>query len=234
MQRVAPVRQRQLILVTHYSLSVCDRQTDGIAIYRFACVVDSKENKWLGSQQSWSKEGTVRHCILWSYHEETRELPGEGNNARNNARCTQAMKTTHGLDRQHRDVGQDSLWKSQSEWQKIEINWESTSIVWTTLGLRTAIYKEQNSSALQSSATLARDNTKQMPSNCASYSCVLFFTANQTKETQLVPCFSCRFRILQITDRVLEAMSDICAAQYNTPIVYAISLYQKIIAHWKR
>jgi len=29
------------------------------------------------------------------------ELPGERNNARNNARCTQARKTTHGLDRQH-------------------------------------------------------------------------------------------------------------------------------------
>ena len=46
----------------------------------------------MGSQQSWSKEGTVRHCqnkeasILWSHHEETRELPGERNNARNNAR----------------------------------------------------------------------------------------------------------------------------------------------------
>ena len=37
-------------------------------------------------------------------HEETRELPGERNNARNNARCTQAMKTTHGLDRQHQVV----------------------------------------------------------------------------------------------------------------------------------
>ena len=58
---------------------------------------------WVGV---WSKEGTVRHCqskeasILWSHHEETRELPGERNNARNNARCTQARKTTHGLDRQ--------------------------------------------------------------------------------------------------------------------------------------
>jgi len=64
----------------------------------------------VGSQQSWSKEGTVRHCqseeasILWSHHEEARELPGEINNARNNARCTQARKTTHGLDRQHQDV----------------------------------------------------------------------------------------------------------------------------------
>jgi len=34
----------------------------------------------------------------------TRELPGERDNARNNARCTQAWKTTHGLDGQHQDV----------------------------------------------------------------------------------------------------------------------------------
>ena len=31
-------------------------------------------------------------------------LPGERANARNNARCTQARKTTHGLDGQHQDV----------------------------------------------------------------------------------------------------------------------------------
>ena len=42
--------------------------------------------------------------ILWSHHEEARELPGQRNNARNNARCTQARKTTHGLDRQHQVV----------------------------------------------------------------------------------------------------------------------------------
>jgi len=42
--------------------------------------------------------------ILWSYHEKTRELPRERDNARNNARCTQARKTTHGLDGQHQDV----------------------------------------------------------------------------------------------------------------------------------
>ena len=64
----------------------------------------------MGSQQSWSKEGTVRHrqskeaSILWSHHEETRELPGERDNARSNARCTQARNTTHGLDGQHQDV----------------------------------------------------------------------------------------------------------------------------------
>jgi len=31
-------------------------------------------------------------------------LPGERDNARNNARCTQARKTTHGLDGQHQHV----------------------------------------------------------------------------------------------------------------------------------
>ena len=57
-----------------------------------------------------SKEGILRHCqskeasILWSYHEETRELPGERDNARNSARCTQARKATHGLDGQYQDV----------------------------------------------------------------------------------------------------------------------------------
>ena len=64
----------------------------------------------MGSLHSLSKDRTARHCqskeasILWSHHEETRELPGERDNARNNARCTQAMKTTHGLDGQHQDV----------------------------------------------------------------------------------------------------------------------------------
>jgi len=57
-----------------------------------------------------NKDGTVRHCqskeasISWSHHEETRELFGERDNASNNARCTQARKTTHGLNGQHQDV----------------------------------------------------------------------------------------------------------------------------------
>jgi len=42
--------------------------------------------------------------ILWSHNEETRELPGERDNARNNARCTQARKTTHSMDGQHQYV----------------------------------------------------------------------------------------------------------------------------------
>jgi len=36
--------------------------------------------------------------ILWSHNEETRELPGERDNARNNARCMKARKATHDLD----------------------------------------------------------------------------------------------------------------------------------------
>ena len=42
--------------------------------------------------------------------------------------------------------GQDSPWKSQSEWQRTGINGESTSMVWPTLGSRTP--KEQNRTEL--------------------------------------------------------------------------------------
>jgi len=47
--------------------------------------------------------------MLWSHHEETRELPGERDNARNNARCTQARKTMHGLGGQHQDMYRTAL-----------------------------------------------------------------------------------------------------------------------------
>ena len=65
-------------------------------------------NEWLLNKAG--VEGTVRHhqskeaSILWSHNEETREFPGERDTARNNARCTQARKATHGLDGQHQDV----------------------------------------------------------------------------------------------------------------------------------
>ena len=61
---------------------------------------------------------------LWSHHEETRELPGERDNARNDARCTQARKTTHGLDGQHQDVDRTPLGESfrmtedRDKWRK--------------------------------------------------------------------------------------------------------------------
>jgi len=75
-----------------------------------------KTNEWVLNKAGVKREllDTVKASILWSHHEETRELPVERNNARNNARCTQARKTTHGLDRQHQVVDR-TLWKSQLE-----------------------------------------------------------------------------------------------------------------------
>ena len=46
----------------------------------------------------------VKGLNYYGRSEETRELLGEKDNARNNAWCTQARKTTHGLDGQHQDV----------------------------------------------------------------------------------------------------------------------------------
>jgi len=56
----------------------------------------------VGSEQSWSKEGTVRHPKArkpaYYDHIVRKQGAGERDNARNNARCMQAKKTTHGLD----------------------------------------------------------------------------------------------------------------------------------------
>jgi len=62
-----------------------------------------KTNEWV-----LNKAGVMRELLdtvkASSHHEKIREMPGERDNARNNARCTQARKTTHGLDGQHQDV----------------------------------------------------------------------------------------------------------------------------------
>ena len=79
---------------------------------------------------------TQEASILRSHHEETRELPGERDNARNNEEDHARPQWTTWRR------GQDSPWKSQSEWQRTGINRESTSMVWPTLGSRTA--EEQN------------------------------------------------------------------------------------------
>ena len=72
-------------------MSLCpDRPEIGPAFFAWYTAVRHRQ----------SKEAS----ILWSHQEETRELPGERDNARNNARCTQARKTTHDLDGQHQDV----------------------------------------------------------------------------------------------------------------------------------
>ena len=64
--------------------------------------IAKKTNEWVFSKAGVKRKllDTVkaRKLAPRSYHEETRELSGERDNARSNARCTQARKTTHGLD----------------------------------------------------------------------------------------------------------------------------------------
>jgi len=63
------------------------------------------------------------------HHGESRELPGERDNARNDARCTQARKATHGLDGQHQDVGRTPRGRiSQND--RGQINGESRLRPW--------------------------------------------------------------------------------------------------------
>jgi len=53
-----------------------------------------KTNEWVLNKAGVKRElldtvkARIARTILWSHHEETRELPGERDNARNNARCT--------------------------------------------------------------------------------------------------------------------------------------------------
>ena len=68
-----------------------------------------KTNEWVLNKAGIKREllDTVKARKLAYYGHTMRKqgkLPGERNNARNNARCTQARKTTHGLNRQHQVV----------------------------------------------------------------------------------------------------------------------------------
>ena len=73
---------------------------------------------------------------------QTRELPRERDNARNNARCTQARKTTHGLDGQHQDMDRTPCVRVSQNDRGQRKNGESTSMVWPTFRSRMA--KEHN------------------------------------------------------------------------------------------
>jgi len=68
----------------------------------------NKTNEWVRNKAGVKREllDTVKARKLAYYGHTTRkkELPGERDNARNNARCMQARKTTHGLDGQHQYV----------------------------------------------------------------------------------------------------------------------------------
>ena len=76
-------------------------------------------NEWVLNKAGVKREllDTVKARKLAYYGHTMRKqgsLPGERDNARKNARCTQARKATHGLDGQHQDVDR-TPWKSQSE-----------------------------------------------------------------------------------------------------------------------
>jgi len=69
-----------------------------------------KTNEWVLNKAGVKREllDTVKARKLAYYsrtmRKQLRELPGERDNARNNARCTKARKSTHSLDGQHQDV----------------------------------------------------------------------------------------------------------------------------------
>jgi len=56
-------------------------------------------------------------------------MSGERDNARNNARCTQARKTTHGLNGQHQHVDRTPRGRVNQNDREKEINGESMSMV---------------------------------------------------------------------------------------------------------
>ena len=91
-------------------------------------------------------------------------LQTEIDNARNNARCTQARKDTHGLDGQHQDVDGTARGRvSQNDrGQTTEINGDSTCMVWPTLGSRTA--KEQNRTTCDKTCYIIMQNRFNMES----------------------------------------------------------------------
>ena len=106
-----------------------------------------KTNEWVLNKAGVKREllDTVKARKLayyqWSHHQETRDLPRGKDNARNNAKCTQARKTTHCLDGQHQDVDRTPCGKVNQNNRRQRYG-ESTSMVWPTLGSRTA--KEQS------------------------------------------------------------------------------------------
>ena len=87
-----------------------------------------KTNEWVLNKAGVKREmfDTVKARILWSHHGETKELPWE--------RWCKEQCEVHAVEEDHARPwwttsirGQNSPWKSQSEWQRTEINGESTT-----------------------------------------------------------------------------------------------------------
>jgi len=72
-----------------------------------------KTNEWVLNKAGVKTELLDTVKAYYGHTMRKRELAGE----RDNARCTQSRKATHGLDGQHQDVDRtdDCPWKSQSE-----------------------------------------------------------------------------------------------------------------------
>ena len=101
----------------------------------------AKVNKWVvGSWQSWGKEGTDRHrqskeaTIQW----------GNKGVAWRKRQCKEQCQVHAGEEDHARPGwttlrrGQDSPWKSRSEWQRTGIKWRKyVHCAWPTLGSRT-------------------------------------------------------------------------------------------------
>ena len=83
-------------------------------------------NEWVLNKAGVKREllDTVKARKLAYYGHTMRKqgsLPGERDNARNNARCTQARKATHGLDGQHQDVKEEEsvrMTEDRDKWRK--------------------------------------------------------------------------------------------------------------------
>jgi len=70
----------------------------------------------------------ARKLAYYGHMKRKPELPVERDNAKNNARCTQTRKTTHGMDGQHQHVDR-TLRGRVSQNDRGQTNRESTSVV---------------------------------------------------------------------------------------------------------
>ena len=109
----------------HSNLPVAAAQPSGISADLHAAqqgIVDVNNAHILHSTKIKELVDIVKARKL-AYYGETKELPGERDKARNNARCMQASKTMHSLNGQHQDID-----RSPDGRERTEINGESSSM----------------------------------------------------------------------------------------------------------
>ena len=98
-------------------------------------LVDSEGNKWVGPQQSGSKEGTIKYCQSKEASTPRSVIPW-GNKRAAYREIMQGKRQVHIGKKDHKQPGctsrrgQDLPWESQSGWQRSEITGESMFNVW--------------------------------------------------------------------------------------------------------